>query len=68
MSMGVAKATLESTETEQLGESALEVGKYHMWDANGQLLDQGKYIVFWKRQRGTWKLHRDIWNTSQPAA
>jgi ketosteroid isomerase-like protein len=31
------------------------------------MLDEGKYVVIWKRHQGKWKLHRDIWTTSMPA-
>lgn len=60
--------TLESTEVEGHGDVAHEVGTYEMKDAGGRLLDRGKYVVIWKRVNGDWKLHRDIWNTSLPAA
>jgi ketosteroid isomerase-like protein len=30
------------------------------------MTDQGKYLVIWKRQGQTWKIARDIWNTSKP--
>ena len=30
------------------------------------MLDEGKYIVIWKREAGQWKLHRDILNRSMP--
>jgi ketosteroid isomerase-like protein len=39
-----------------------------MKDASGKQIDRGKYITVWKKQQGQWKLHRDIWNTSMPAA
>jgi len=29
--------------------------------------DRAKYVVVWKKVGGQWLLHRDIWNTSQPA-
>lgn len=35
---------------------------------DGTVADRGKYIVVWKRVGGKWLLHRDIWNTSMPAA
>jgi hypothetical protein len=35
---------------------------------DGKVLDKGKYIVIWKKEDGTWKLHRDIWTTSVPPA
>jgi hypothetical protein len=31
------------------------------------MVDQGKYVVSWKKEEGVWKLDRDIWNTSSPA-
>ncbi len=50
-------------------DTASEVGRYVVKDAAGKKIDHGKYIVIWKKVAGTWKLYRDIWNTSDaPAA
>jgi uncharacterized protein (TIGR02246 family) len=65
--MGVKEARLEIVEVERCGESAIEVSRFSMLGAEGQVLDQGKYIVVWKQVRGDWKLHRDIFNSSLPA-
>ncbi|SRR5581483_1303473 len=62
---GVAVTTLE---TEAQGDLAYEVGRYALTGEGGKPVDQGKYVVVWKREDGQWKLHRDIWNTSLPAA
>ena len=43
-----------------------EVGRYIL-GAGGQTADVGKYIVIWKNDGGTWKLHRDIFNSDQAA-
>ena len=67
MEMGVATATLETVELEGHGDTAIEEGRYTLGDADGQVLDQGKFIVVWKNVGGTWKLDKDIWNSSQPA-
>jgi ketosteroid isomerase-like protein len=40
------------------------VGQYELSGAEGKRMDQGKYIVIWKKQVGQWKLYKDIWNTS----
>ena len=64
MDMGIKGAHLETLEVDQEGETAIEMGQYELSDAEGQRMDQGKYIVIWKRQEGQWKLHKDIWNTS----
>jgi uncharacterized protein (TIGR02246 family) len=65
--MGIREATLETLELEAHGETAHELGKYTLRGSAGQMLDQGKYVVIWKRESGQWKLHRDIWNSSLPA-
>jgi hypothetical protein len=37
-----------------------------MWNAEGNLLDRGKYIEIWTKVDGKWLIHRDIWNSSLP--
>jgi len=64
LDMGIKSAHLKTVEVEQEGETAIEMGKYELSGADGARMDQGKYIVVWKRQEGNWKLHKDIWNTS----
>jgi uncharacterized protein (TIGR02246 family) len=68
MNMGVKAVTLTSVEVEDHGNVAIEVGKYTLRGEGDQLLDAGKYVVVWKHDQGEWRLHRDIWNTSQPAS
>jgi len=65
MEMGIATARLETVELEGHGDTAIEVGRYTLGAADGEVADEGKYVVIWKKQAGTWKLHRDIWNTSR---
>jgi uncharacterized protein (TIGR02246 family) len=68
MNMGLKSASLETIEVEDHGGTAIEVGRYRLLAAGDALVDHGKYIVVWKNDSGTWKLHLDIWTTSQPAA
>ncbi len=65
--MGIKACKLESVEVVQDGNAVQEVGRYTLEAAGGQVADRGKYIVIWHREGEQWKLHRDIWNTSQPA-
>jgi uncharacterized protein (TIGR02246 family) len=67
MGMGIKGARLETVEVEGHGDTAVEVGKYTLLGGEGQQLDQGKYIVIWKQEKGQWKLYRDIFNSSMPA-
>ena len=62
---GLKGATLETLEVEQLGDTAIEVGKYQLMLEGGQVADFGKYIVVWKQEGGQWKLRRDIFNSSR---
>lgn len=64
MNMGIKQAKLVTVEVDQLGDAAIEQGQYLLSGADGQTMDQGKYIVVWKISNGQWKLHQDIWNTS----
>jgi uncharacterized protein (TIGR02246 family) len=68
MDMGIKQAKLETGEVEAHGDTAIEVSTFTLRGGDGQLLDQGKYIVIWKREDGQWKLHRDIFNSSMSAA
>ncbi|MDP6557341.1 MAG: DUF4440 domain-containing protein [Pirellulaceae bacterium] len=64
---GIKTAQLDTIEVEGCGDTAIEVGNYRLSGEGEQLLDEGKYIVIWKRENSLWRLHRDIWNTSLPA-
>jgi uncharacterized protein (TIGR02246 family) len=66
--MGIRSAVLETVELEPHGDIAIEVGLYKLLVAGGAVADRGKYVVIWKNEDGVWKLHRDIWTTSQPPA
>ena len=61
---GIKGASLTTVEVESHGNTAHEVGKYELRGADGKVLDHGKYIVIWKKEGASWKLHRDIWTTS----
>ena len=65
---GVRGVTLKTLEAEGHGATAHEVGQYELHDPGGKLLDRGKYVVIWKRDGARWKLYRDIWTLSLPAA
>jgi uncharacterized protein (TIGR02246 family) len=64
MDMGIKAARLDTVEVEEHGDTAIELGHYLLSGEGGQRIDQGKYMVIWKKQNGQWKLHKDIWNTS----
>jgi len=59
---------LTPTDVTGSGAGALESGKWVMTSKDGKHLDHGVYMVFWKKDGGSWKIYRDIWNSSMPAA
>jgi uncharacterized protein (TIGR02246 family) len=65
MESGIETAKLDIVEVERHGDAAIEVGRYKLSGAGGGVVDHGKYIVAWKNENGRWKIHRDIWNSSQ---
>jgi ketosteroid isomerase-like protein len=65
---GLAQVTLDTVEVEGHRDTAVEVGRYTLRGAGGQVADAGKYLVIWKVEGKSWKLHRDIWNSSPPSA
>jgi ketosteroid isomerase-like protein len=63
--LGVTNVRLTTIEIEAHGDTAIEEGRFTLGGKSGPL-NQGKYIVIWKRQPdGAWKWHRDIWNSNQ---
>jgi len=59
---------LEDLEIKVAGDIAYKAGRYRMFAKNGGLLDRGKYIEIWTKTNDGWLIHRDIWNSSLPAA
>ncbi len=65
---GVSGVTLETLDLVPADSIAVETGTYAVAGPGGATLDRGKYVVVWKHEDGAWRLYRDIWNTSMPAA
>ncbi len=68
--MGVKDAILTTVELHREGPTVEEVGRYLLKiqpEGQAPFEDQGKYVVLWKQDKdGTWRLYRDIWNSSLP--
>ena len=62
---GLTDIKLETLEAQGNEDMAWEVGTYTIF-AGSSFVDQGKYIVIWKNVDGSWKLYRDIYNSSVP--
>ena len=55
---------LEDLEIKVENDLAYKAGRYRLRSEDGTLVDRGKYIEIWTKADGTWRLHRDIWNSS----
>jgi ketosteroid isomerase-like protein len=44
-----------------------EEGTWEVFDPNGKLLDDGKYLKLWKKTPYGWKIFRDIFNSNHKA-
>jgi ketosteroid isomerase-like protein len=64
MDSGIKKIELKTVEVESFGDTIVELGTATLY---GKAVEKAKYFVMWKRVNGTWKLHRDCWNSSEPA-
>jgi uncharacterized protein (TIGR02246 family) len=68
---GFKTLNLVVNSVEVIGNHAIELGSYTLViqpAGQGETMDRGKYMVVWRRQRdGSWKLYRDVFNTSMPA-
>ena len=47
-------------------DTAIELGHYALGLPDGTAVDEGTYLVVWKKSDEGWRLHRDIWNTNRP--
>lgn len=67
MDAGLTTVELKTRDVEALGDTAIELGMFTLLGEGGRLLDRGKLLVIWKKQRGEWRIQKDLWNTSIPA-
>ena len=64
---GLTASRDETLEVETAGDLAYEMGRYTLYAGDNNVVDEGKYILIWKREARQWRIHRDIANSSRPA-
>lgn len=68
LQLGIESVQLRMFDLTPAGEMLVEAGHATVHGPGGAVVDEGKYLVVWKQDSGTWKLYRDIWNSSRPPA
>ncbi|UCF68790.1 MAG: DUF4440 domain-containing protein [Acidobacteriota bacterium] len=58
---------LEPVETMAVGDLGYSLGTYAVKDADGDVVDRGKYVEIFRNVGGQWKISNDIWNSDLPA-
>lgn len=62
--------TLTTTDVQQSGDLAVETGQYrlHMTPktAAAPIIDEGKFLLAWRKVDGQWKIVRDMFNSDLP--
>jgi ketosteroid isomerase-like protein len=64
--MGIKDFNLTIQEVIGSGDLMVESGNYELLGNDNKSLDKGKYVVVWKKENGSWKIYRDIFNTDLP--
>jgi len=62
---GVKKVETKTAEVGGSGNSVYEAGTYTLYGGASEILDEGKYIVIWKKEGKNWLMFRDIWNSNR---
>ncbi len=60
------KAELETLDVQVDGDLSYEVGAFTDLAPDGSEVDDGNYIVAWRRVDGEWWFQHDIWNSNRP--
>ena len=63
---GITNADLRTIEVWGTEELITEEGEYSLFAGETEV-DQGKYLVIWKKEEGEWKFFRDIFNSNLSA-
>jgi ketosteroid isomerase-like protein len=64
---GMKSLTLTPRDLEGSGDPRIETGTYAAFGANRSELGRGEYLLVWKREDGTWKIHLDYGHPSGAA-
>lgn len=67
MKGGISKVSLTTTGLWGDDNLLVEEGKFSYKNKRDLLLDEGKYIMLWKKTENQWKIFRQLYNSNWPA-
>jgi ketosteroid isomerase-like protein len=63
---GINNVKLETTDVSGCGNEVIEYGRYTIFAGDNFIVDNGKFIVIWKKDGKEFKIFRDIFNSDNP--
>ncbi|MEO6548227.1 MAG: nuclear transport factor 2 family protein [Ferruginibacter sp.] len=64
--MGIRNGKFTTTEVFGNSEYVTENGLFELRDSANNLIDNGKYLVLWKKTEQSWKMFRDCFSSNNP--
>jgi ketosteroid isomerase-like protein len=64
--MHIRNGKFTTTEVFGNGEFITEHGLFELRDSTNSLIDNGKYLVLWKKTEKGWKMFRDCFSSNNP--
>lgn len=64
--MGIRNGKFITTEIYGNDEFLTEYGLFELLDSGNKLIDNGKYLVLWKKTGNGWKMFRDCFSSNNP--
>ena len=61
---GLHKLELQLIDIEQSGDLLISQGKYVMKNAQMEILDIGKFIAIYRKEKNKWRLQTDMFNSN----
>ena len=61
---GMHTIELQFIDLEQSGDKLIARGKYVMYNKQDEIIDIGKFIAIYRKEKNTWRLQTDMFNTS----
>jgi proline iminopeptidase len=61
---GMHSIELQFIDLEQSGDQLIAKGKYVMYNKQNEIIDIGKYMAIYRKEKNNWRLQTDMFNTS----